>query len=318
MKTIAGYIRDYLREEWDARFFALVGLFLLVSFVVNFGLIPEVAITSKLREPGQQFLFYLAFYGVPFLFTIVARAASKRDFTMLRSRRFWGVSGFTIVVLACYVVLHRVPYYVYYNYPSLYEGFDPQVRVFVARCVSNFVAPAIMAIPLLVYWYRFDRHEMRVYGFDKRTIDLKPYFVLLLLLVPLLVAVSFTDDFQRAYPRLKFGWPIHTLPLDKAYLASTFEICYGADFVFVEFFFRGFMVLGLARVMGTSAIMAMVPVYAFLHFEKPLIEALSSIFGGLALGVISYRTNSIYGGIVLHLGIAYVMELAGAIHYTGW
>jgi membrane protease YdiL (CAAX protease family) len=40
---------------------------------------------------------------------------------------------------------------------------------------------------------------------------------------------------------------------------------------------------------------------------------LSSILGGLVLGVISYRTKSIYGGIILHLGVAYMMEIAGGV-----
>jgi membrane protease YdiL (CAAX protease family) len=58
----------------------------------------------------------------------------------------------------------------------------------------------------------------------------------------------------------------------------------------------------------------MVVAYAMIHFEKPLLEALSSIFGGLVLGIISYRTKSIYGGVIIHLGIASTMEIAGAFH----
>jgi hypothetical protein len=54
----------------------------------------------------------------------------------------------------------------------------------------------------------------------------------------------------------------------------------------------------------------MVSVYCFLHFEKPLAEAASSILGGLVLGVISYRTRSILGCIILHLGLAWSMEFA--------
>jgi membrane protease YdiL (CAAX protease family) len=57
-----------------------------------------------------------------------------------------------------------------------------------------------------------------------------------------------------------------------------------------------------------------VVVYAMIHFEKPLLEAISSIVGGTVLGVISHRTRSIYGGVILHLGIAYMMEMAGSFH----
>jgi membrane protease YdiL (CAAX protease family) len=60
----------------------------------------------------------------------------------------------------------------------------------------------------------------------------------------------------------------------------------------------------------------MVAVYTFIHFEKPLMEAVGSAFGGLALGLITQNTRSIYGGIVLHLGVAFMMEIAGAVQYV--
>jgi hypothetical protein len=40
-------------------------------------------------------------------------------------------------------------------------------------------------------------------------------------------------------------------------------------------------------------------------------ECISSFFGGLILGVIAYRTRSIVGGLVVHLGIAWMMEIGG-------
>jgi membrane protease YdiL (CAAX protease family) len=49
--------------------------------------------------------------------------------------------------------------------------------------------------------------------------------------------------------------------------------------------------------------------YCYIHFGKPLGETLGSIFGGYVLGVIAYRTGSIYGGILVHLGVAWLMEL---------
>jgi hypothetical protein len=37
-------------------------------------------------------------------------------------------------------------------------------------------------------------------------------------------------------------------------------------------------------------------------------EAVSSIFGGYILGVIALQTRSIWGGILVHVGIAWMME----------
>lgn len=70
------------------------------------------------------------------------------------------------------------------------------------------------------------------------------------------------------------------------------------------------MVLGMAVVMGRAAIVPMVVTYAFLHFGKPAGEAVSSIFGGYILGVIAYQSQSIFGGVLIHVGVAWLMELA--------
>jgi hypothetical protein len=51
--------------------------------------------------------------------------------------------------------------------------------------------------------------------------------------------------------------------------------------------------------------------YCTIHFGKPLGECITSFFGGLALGVLAYRTRSILGGLIIHLGLAWMMELGG-------
>jgi hypothetical protein len=48
--------------------------------------------------------------------------------------------------------------------------------------------------------------------------------------------------------------------------------------------------------------------YCTIHFGKPPGEAISSFWGGLLLGIISYNTKSIWGGLIVHLGIAWMME----------
>ena len=47
-----------------------------------------------------------------------------------------------------------------------------------------------------------------------------------------------------------------------------------------------------------------------LHFGKPLGECISSVFGGYILGVIALYSRNIWGGVVLHMGVAALMELA--------
>jgi len=91
-----------------------------------------------------------------------------------------------------------------------------------------------------------------------------------------------------------------------------YEVSYGIDFLTIEFFFRGFLVLAFVRFAGQEAILPMAAFYCSIHFGKPLAECISSFFGGLILGIIVYHTRSIWGGLMIHLGIAWLME-AGAV-----
>ena len=90
-----------------------------------------------------------------------------------------------------------------------------------------------------------------------------------------------------------------------------YELAYGWDFLTVEMIYRGFFVISLSALLGRSSVIAMASLYCFLHFGKPELEAVSSIFGGYILGVIALETRSIFGGVILHIGIAWMMEVFG-------
>ena len=92
-----------------------------------------------------------------------------------------------------------------------------------------------------------------------------------------------------------------------------FELSYGLVFLTIELFFRGFLVLAFARYAGKDAILPVAAFYCAIHFGKPVFECITSYFGGMILGVIVYHTRSIWGGLVVHLGIAWLMEVAGYI-----
>ena len=90
-----------------------------------------------------------------------------------------------------------------------------------------------------------------------------------------------------------------------------FELSYGTDFITIEFFFRGFLVLAFVKWAGKEAILPMACFYCSIHFGKPIGECISSYFGGLLLGIVVYNTRSVFGGLMVHLGIAWMMEVAG-------
>ncbi len=67
--------------------------------------------------------------------------------------------------------------------------------------------------------------------------------------------------------------------------------------------------------MGKEAVFAMASVYCFIHFGKPVGEVISSFFGGYILGVIALNHKNINGGIIVHLRLALMMEIAAIIQH---
>ena len=134
-------------------------------------------------------------------------------------------------------------------------------------------------------------------------------------MIPLIAVASTQADFLHTYPKLK---TLEFLSNGKDGLGYKllYELSYGSDFFTIEFFFRGFLILAFAKWVGKDAILPMAVFYCTIHFGKPLGECISSFFGGIILGVITFHSQSIYGGLMVHLGIAWLMELGGWLGNT--
>jgi len=151
--------------------------------------------------------------------------------------------------------------------------------------------------------------RLRDYGFSVRGFRRHAwiYVALFLLVLPLVIAVSFTQAFQHAYPFYK-------LANRSAGDLLAWELMYALQFLSLEFFFRGFLLHGLKRSLGAHAIWVMVVPYVMIHFEKPLAETLGAILAGLALGTLALRTRSIWCGVLIHMSVAITMDLLALSH----
>ena len=137
--------------------------------------------------------------------------------------------------------------------------------------------------------------------------QVKPYLIMLLIMLPLIIIACTQKDFLTTYPKVQF---LESLDISsKKWHYIIYELCYGFDFLSIELFFRGFLILSLFKICGPQCIIPVACFYCTIHFGKPAGEAISSFWGALLLGIISYNTLSIWGGLIIHLGIAWLMEL---------
>ena len=128
------------------------------------------------------------------------------------------------------------------------------------------------------------------------------YITLFIAVLPAVYFVSFTESFQNTYPFYKNA--------DRSWLDFlAWELTYSLQFLSLEFFFRGFLVHGLKRRFGIYAVLLSVVPYCMIHFGKPMPETLGAIFAGIALGILSLFTRSIWLGVAIHVSVAVSMDV---------
>lgn len=175
-------------------------------------------------------------------------------------------------------------------------GLRPHVYWGFFKLINDGLLP-VLCIKLLL------RGRVRDYGLawpDRR--EWMVAGALFLVVMPFVIGASFTTTFQGAYPR--YGHAARSFTH-----LFVWEGVYGAQFFLLEFFYRGFMLMALARRFGSHAIFVMIVPYAMIHFTKPLAETLGSIVAGVVLGTVALRSRSILGGFAIHCGVAWSMDV---------
>lgn len=137
----------------------------------------------------------------------------------------------------------------------------------------------------------------------------KHWFGYAYLLTPILfmvVIASHLPDFTDHYPLYRDA--------GRSYFdLIVWQILYLLQFAYLEFYFRGYMVNTLRPYYGSAAIWIMVVPYMMIHFGKPWLEATGSIFFGLLLAILAIRSRSIWGGFLVHAGVAVSMDIASLV-----
>ena len=313
MKKIFHYLIQFYKEHPKKKFLLALLVFNAICIFLNYYLKFE---SNYINNPdiyqGWHFIHYFIFYGFAWFGTFFLYYLFYPEKKFIYSKPFWAISLIMLVIFSIYVNFDF--FYRFY----VYEKIHYDLQYFLLKCLNNTVKPILILPIIFIYWKLFDqKHNPSFYGLmPQQKQDLRLYLWMFLVMIPLVIGASFTEDFLKQYPRYLpdyseaeeyLGWKDWQTSL-------IFELCYGIDFIFIELFFRGFIIFAMVRYVGSSVIFAMATVYVFIHFEKPVGETIGSFFGGLILGVLSYKTDSIWGGIAIHLGIAWLMEIAAWSH----
>ena len=119
---------------------------------------------------------------------------------------------------------------------------------------------------------------------------------------------SATSSFSEKYPHLlstRNDWNSF----------AVYEIGMLIYMISWEFIWRGFMLFGLKEKFGYYSVLIQMIPFVILHNGKPVAETFGAIGGGIALGILAFRTNSIFYCVITHAGVMFTIDLISTLRY---
>lgn len=306
MRKFIGYFKDFHKNYFNLLLYVVIGLFIAALIAFNYVFDFEDSCIDKFYGKPIRIFFYFAIHSVAYfgvLFLIWVHDKRKIKFTT----SFWVKSIIGLIILGTdRAIFPFVSKLLLSNVPQ------PTFR-FYYKVLFNLYGVLTVFFTLFLVKQFFDRKSGEgIYGLRFKKVEIGAYLLLLLIMVPIVYMATYLPDFLDYYPTYKraggarfasyygFSEGISKLIYESAYLF---------DFLNTEIFFRGFLIIGMSKLLGKNAVLPMVATYAVLHFGKPMGETISSVFGGYILGIIALYSRNIWGGVFIHGGIAFLMEV---------
>ncbi len=302
MKEILKYLRSHVKEDFSKGYYITIAFFLAICLSINYYLDFEDSIIDSYYGRSIRIFYFFLFYAFAYYGATFIMAGFKKRSDILNNRWFWVKSSFILMLLALDGGFH-------YHDIFIRESVPPVAQYFSRKVLKNLINILTMILPMIIFYRMYDRNINSFYGLTLKGFNYRPYLTMLLIMVPVIIAASFIENFNDFYPIYKKNAVHQHLHIAEWIPAVIYELAYGWNFLTIELAFRGFMILSLAGIMGRNVVMPMVVTYCFYHFGKPEGEAISSIIGGYILGVIALESRSVFGGIMIHVGVAWMMEL---------
>lgn len=310
MRSLQTYLQNYYRDYFLLHRSLLWQpvLFCVLLVVVEYGWgierhLPQRSAPVLWRWLAQALYVLLVWGGSLWLV--------RRSFANRANRRDGLVFGLGVAIYAFRIVNDG-----YFDWIQDQSAHWSRLQFYFAWYTgAQWVQMLSVVVPLLVvHWLLRRKGEESFMGL--KPTPLSGYGWLLAGAVPLVALAASEGSFTAYYPLFARIFPPELAAFSEAKhwgYVTLFQLSYALDFFATELFFRGFLILAFVRWLGPAAILPMAVFYVTIHFGKPLGETISSFFGGYLLGIFAYYSRSIWGGVLVHIGLAWLMELAGGV-----
>jgi hypothetical protein len=309
LKKIFDHIISFIKEDFSWKVYLFTAILMATALYFNYFSILKGGNYTFEEKFSQEYLTqnllyfcYLPFYAIPYFLVLSYKLYLNRQFDIYQSFDFWKKIAVIFIVLC-------LDGGFYFNI-NLLKNFATDQQYILANFISAGHSFFSVFLIIMAYYFCFDyKKDPFIYGLTTKGFEPKPYMIMLGIMLPIVYLASTTQDFMDQYPSMTGTFVQDTFGLSKKTIVLLYEFVYLFDFINLELMMRGLMIIGMARLLGKHAVLPTTMVYLLLHFEKPLGEAIGSIFGGYILGIIALRSKSILGGFLVHAGIAALMEL---------
>jgi hypothetical protein len=219
-----------------------------------------------------------------------------------------------VTIFLSVAVLQTISYYITSRrffrvnfFPQLQSNPDVFLIEYLYWFIGDFITFFILAILVIKFGLKGKLVDYGLtWGEHRIGFTISGIFVVVML--PVIWFFSATPEFVEKYPHLlsaRANW-------------GEFSIYETGMLIYMfswEFIWRGFMLFGLKEKFGYYAILIQMIPFVILHNGKPLAETFGAIAGGIALGVLAFRTNSFIYGVITHMGVMFSIDFICTLRF---
>jgi CAAX protease family protein len=219
-----------------------------------------------------------------------------------------------VIIFLSVSILQTISWYYtsrrFFRY-NIFENLQNNSNVFLYEYLYWFIGDffTFFILPLLIIKFLL-KEKVKNYGlvFGDYKAGIKISFLFLIIMLPIVWFASSSYEFSITYPQLK-------TTVDSWNVFFIFEASLIIYLVAWEFVWRGFMLFGLEERFGYYAIFIQMIPFLILHNGKPAAETFGAIIAGIALGILAFRTRSIFYGVITHACVMFSIDLISVLRY---
>jgi hypothetical protein len=251
MKELINILKNHIKDDFHFSGYLYIFIFTGLALGFNYYLDFEHAYINQYFGEPEGILIYVLFYSFSYYGAAIPFLLIKKQAYKLKKIEFWVKSFAFISILGI-----MAGFYYYRNFAELFKE-NPFERYYIIRLsvrIKHFIPYVIV---LFIIKMIYDRNVAFFYGLRFGGISYKPFFILLILIIPLVVFASFLESFQDAYPQFPYWRFPEVFGLNKTKMMLIFESFYTVSFVSTELIFRGALVIAMISVLGKESVILM-------------------------------------------------------------